>query len=136
MQFKFNNTFSRLPPAFHRNVLPQGLEGAHLVSFNPGAAKLIDLNADAELSKDFVDIFGGHTVPECGRPIAMAYSGHQFGVYVPQLGDGRALLLGEVINQQNEKWDIQLKGSGITPFSRFGDGRAVLRSTIREYLCS
>jgi hypothetical protein len=136
MQFKFNNTFSRLPPAFHRNVLPQGLEGSHLVSFNPSAAKLIGLEADAEPGKDFVDIFGGITVPDNGRPLAMAYSGHQFGVYVPRLGDGRALLLGEVVNQQNEKWDIQLKGSGITPFSRSGDGRAVLRSTIREYLCS
>ena len=66
----------------------------------------------------------------------MLYSGHQFGVYVPQLGDGRAILLGEVRNERGEKWDLHLKGAGLTPFSREGDGRAVLRSTIREYLCS
>src|SRR6476646_12139133 len=65
----------------------------------------------------------------------MLYSGHQFGVYVPQLGDGRAILLGEVRNERGEKWDLHLKGAGLTPFSREGDGRAVLRSTIREYLC-
>jgi uncharacterized protein YdiU (UPF0061 family) len=70
------------------------------------------------------------------EPLAMLYSGHQFGVYVPQLGDGRAILLGEVKNDQGERWDLHLKGAGMTPFSRDGDGRAVLRSTIREYLCS
>jgi uncharacterized protein YdiU (UPF0061 family) len=69
------------------------------------------------------------------EPLAMLYSGHQFGVYVPQLGDGRAILLGEATNEQGERWDLHLKGAGMTPFSRDGDGRAVLRSTIREYLC-
>jgi hypothetical protein len=69
------------------------------------------------------------------EPLAMLYSGHQFGVYVPQLGDGRAILLGEATNQRGERWDLHLKGAGLTPFSRDGDGRAVLRSTIREYLC-
>ncbi|MCS6897284.1 MAG: YdiU family protein, partial [Nitrospira sp.] len=69
------------------------------------------------------------------EPLAMLYAGHQFGVYVPQLGDGRAVLLGEVVNERGERWDLHLKGAGRTPFSRDGDGRAVLRSTIREYLC-
>ncbi len=136
MQFTFNNTFSRLSPVFYRKVLPQGLENPHLVSFNANAAKLIDQDHTFALDEDFINVFSGKLVPEGAVPISMVYSGHQFGVYVPQLGDGRAHLLGEVVNKKNEKWDVQLKGSGLTPFSRSGDGRAVLRSTIREYLCS
>lgn len=80
--------------------------------------------------------FSGKRLLPGSEPTAMLYSGHQFGVYVGQLGDGRAILLGEVRNQRAEKWDLHLKGAGFTPFSRDGDGRAVLRSTIREYLCS
>jgi len=96
---------------------------------------LIDLDP-AELKRsDFAEYACGAKLWPGSDPIAMLYSGHQFGHYVPQLGDGRAILLGEVINAKGERWDLQLKGAGLTRFSRDGDGRAVLRSTIREYLC-
>jgi uncharacterized protein YdiU (UPF0061 family) len=85
---------------------------------------------------DFAQVFSGHAPLDGFAPLAMVYSGHQFGVWAGQLGDGRALLIGQVRNKAGELWDIQLKGSGKTPYSRFGDGRAVTRSTIREYLCS
>ena len=85
---------------------------------------------------EFAGVFGGSLLVPGMDPLAMLYSGHQFGVYVPQLGDGRAILLGEVKNERGERWDLHLKGAGLTPFSRDGDGRSVLRSAIREYLCS
>jgi uncharacterized protein YdiU (UPF0061 family) len=85
---------------------------------------------------DFAEYFIGNRLLPGSDPLAMLYAGHQFGHFVPQLGDGRAILLGEVKNRAGEHWDLQLKGAGATPFSRSGDGRAVLRSSIREYLCS
>ena len=84
----------------------------------------------------FAEVVSGHRPLDGFAPLAMVYSGHQFGVWAGQLGDGRALLIGQVRNRKGELWDIQLKGAGKTPYSRFGDGRAVMRSTIREYLCS
>jgi len=99
------------------------------------AAGLIDLDPEQFERPEFPDLFGGSALASGMEPLAMLYSGHQFGVYVPQLGDGRAVLLGEVKNETRERWDLHLKGAGMTPFSRDGDGRAVLRSTIREYLC-
>ena len=84
----------------------------------------------------FTQIFSGHAPLGDFTPLAMVYSGHQFGVWAGQLGDGRALLIGQARNPSGELWDIQLKGAGQTPYSRFADGRAVMRSTIREYLCS
>tara|TARA_B000000460_G_scaffold227915_1_gene183854 strand:- start:19 stop:1488 length:1470 start_codon:yes stop_codon:yes gene_type:complete len=131
----FDNTYSRLPEVFFERVMPRGFEKTHLVSFNPGAAKLIDLDPDEAKRQEFHEAFGGKLLLPGSKPLAMLYSGHQFGHYVPQLGDGRAILLGEVRNGYGEKWDLQLKGAGFTRFSRDGDGRAVLRSTIREYLC-
>jgi uncharacterized protein YdiU (UPF0061 family) len=131
------NTYAQLPEAFHRRVSPTPFtEPAYLVSFNEDAARLIDLDPKESRRPDFVDYFGGRRLLPGGDPIAMLYSGHQFGVNVSQLGDGRAILLGEVRSDQGQKWDLHLKGAGLTPFSRDGDGRAVLRSTIREYLCS
>lgn len=132
---QFDNTYSRLPDAFYRRVLPTPLPAPHLVSFNPSAAALIDLGPDEARRPEFPRCFGGDLLPTGADPVAMLYYGHQFGVYAGQLGDGRAILLGEVRNQAGEKWDLHLKGAGLTPFSRDGDGRAVLRSTIREYLC-
>src|SRR5439155_21183274 len=108
----------------------------YLVHANNAAAELIDLAPDQFTRPEFAGVFGGSMLVPGMEPLAMLYSGHQFGVYVPQLGDGRAILLGEVRNERGEKWDLHLKGAGLTPFSREGDGRAVLRSTIREYLCS
>jgi uncharacterized protein YdiU (UPF0061 family) len=136
-EIKFDNTYARLPEALYAKLNPTPFsEPPHLVSFNPAAAELIDLDPGEAKRPEFAGVFGGSMLVPGMEPLAMLYSGHQFGIYVPQLGDGRAILLGEVRNERGEKWDLHLKGAGRTPFSREGDGRAVLRSTIREYLCS
>jgi uncharacterized protein YdiU (UPF0061 family) len=136
-EIKFDNTYARLPEALYAKLNPTPFsEPPHLISFNPAAAELIDLDPGEAKRPEFAGVFGGSMLVPGMEPLAMLYSGHQFGVYVPQLGDGRAILLGEVRNDRGEKWDLHLKGAGRTPFSREGDGRAVLRSTIREYLCS
>ena len=135
-QLQFDNTFSRLPDIFYSSVKPQALSGQHLISFNPAAANLIELDPAQQQRNDFVDVISGKKPLQDYQPVSMCYSGHQFGHYVPQLGDGRAMLLGEVVTSKGEKWDLQIKGSGPTPYSRNADGRAVLRSSIREYLCS
>lgn len=132
----FDNSYSTLPSHFYSRVHPAPLENARLASFNPAAAELLDLPQETSLDSNFVRYFNGELLLPGSEPIATIYAGHQFGYYVPQLGDGRAILLGEVINSRGERWDIQLKGAGLTPYSRQGDGRAVLRSVIREYLCS
>lgn len=135
-QLDFDNSYARLPALFHSAHDPTPLNEHRLVHFNRSAAALIDLDPDEALRHDFVDIISG-TQPLPGfQPIACCYAGHQFGHFVPRLGDGRAILLGEVCNEQSERWDLQLKGAGLTRYSREGDGRAVLRSSIREYLCS
>jgi len=134
---RFDNTFARLPDRFYSRVNPTPFDESHyLVSLNPEVAALLGLEANRYAEQDWLDLISGKTLPPESQPLAMLYAGHQFGHYVPQLGDGRAILLGELRNPQGEKYDIQLKGSGLTPYSRSGDGRAVLRSSIREYLCS
>jgi uncharacterized protein YdiU (UPF0061 family) len=132
----FANRYAHLPEHFYSRVKPTPLPAPYLVSFNANAARLIDLNIDEVLRADFAEHFSGNRLPPNAEPLAMLYAGHQFGQFVPQLGDGRAILLGELSNRAGERWEVQLKGSGITPYSRRGDGRAVLRSCIREYLCS
>src|SRR6187401_361891 len=133
----FDNTYGRLPAAFYAKLNPTPFASSpYLVSVNPAAADLLDLAADEATRPEFAALFGGSMLAAGMDPLAMLYAGHQFGVYVPQLGDGRAILLGEATNARGERWDLHLKGAGRTPFSRDGDGRAVLRSTIREYLCS
>ena len=133
----FSNSFSRrLNEGIYSRLAPTPLQDSHLVAFNPQAATLVDLHPHEAQRPEFVRYFGGHQPLPGSDPLAMLYAGHQFGHYVPQLGDGRAILLGEVTNHEGERWELQLKGAGITPFSRRGDGRAVLRSTVREYLCS
>lgn len=136
-QLQFQNTYAGLPAAFYAKLNPTPFAApSHLVSVNPAAAALIDLDPEEARRPEFVGVFGGSLLVPGMDPLAMLYAGHQFGVYVPQLGDGRAILLGEAINERGDRWDLHLKGAGLTPFSRDGDGRAVLRSTIREYLCS
>ena len=135
-QLKFSNRYARLPEHFYSRVRPTPLPTPYLVSFNAGAAKLIDLDATEAQRPDFAEHFSGNRLPPAAEPLAMLYAGHQFGQFVPQLGDGRAIMLGEIKNHAGEHWEVQLKGSGVTPYSRRGDGRAVLRSSIREYLCS
>jgi uncharacterized protein YdiU (UPF0061 family) len=116
-------------------VAPTPLPEPRLVAFNPDAAALLGLDP-AEAQRDaFVQVMAGNAPLPGGMSVSMLYAGHQFGVYVPQLGDGRAILVAQVRNERGESWELQLKGAGKTPYSRFGDGRAVLRSTIREYLC-
>lgn len=132
----FHNSFASLPEELFTRLQPQGLEQPFLVSANPLAAQLIDLDPQALQSQAFVELFSGNALPVGSDPLAMLYSGHQFGSYNPQLGDGRGILLGQVRNRRGESWDLHLKGAGQTPYSRFGDGRAVLRSSIREYLGS
>ena len=132
----FDNTFARLPEVFYRRVKPTALPAPYLVSFNEKAAELIGLDAKEAAKPEFVEYFTGNKMLAGSEPISAIYAGHQFGTFVSQLGDGRAISLGETINENGERFDIQLKGAGMTPFSRMGDGRAVLRSTIREYLCS
>lgn len=134
-QLTFNNTFSKLGNDFFSRLKPMGLPEPVLVSINPQAGHLLGLKT-SELTQDwFLEWASGNKTLTGSDPLAMVYSGHQFGGYSPQLGDGRGLLLGEVEGPEG-KWDIHLKGAGSTPYSRFGDGRAVLRSSIREYLCS
>jgi uncharacterized protein YdiU (UPF0061 family) len=135
-QLRFSNSFARLPGDFHQRVLPTPLGEPYLIGFNPAAAELIELDPAEAARADFPVIFNGGKLLPGSEPLAMLYAGHQFGHYVPRLGDGRAIVLGEVTTRSGARWELQLKGAGQTPFSRGGDGRAVLRSTIREYLCS
>ncbi|MDF0642680.1 MAG: YdiU family protein [Nitrospira sp.] len=134
---RFDNSYARLPDAFFARLNPTPFSSPpRLIHANPAAAALIDLDPAQFARPEFAGTFGGSLLAPGMEPLAMLYSGHQFGVYVPQLGDGRAILLGEAVNERGETWELHLKGAGMTPFSRDGDGRAVLRSTIREYLCS
>lgn len=135
-QFNFTNSFASLSEKFYSQVAPSPLKNGHLIAFNPVAAELLDIHPDETVPEELLPYLNGERIQKGLKPIAMLYSGHQFGGYTPQLGDGRAMMLGEVTNNAGEKWELQLKGSGQTPYSRGADGRAVLRSTIREYLCS
>lgn len=134
--FAFDNTFSRLPGEFYTRLRPTPLPDPYLVAFNPSAAALVGLAPAHATEPGLIDILGGNSVPPGAAPLSALYAGHQFGHYVQQLGDGRAILLGEALGPDQRRWDLQLKGGGLTPYSRTADGRAVLRSTIREYLCS
>jgi len=135
-QLHFDNHYARLPEICFSEHTPQPLDDPYLVHFNADAAALIELDPEQAKTPEFLAFATARQLlPGC-RPLAMCYAGHQFGQYVPRLGDGRAVLLGQVRNDKGESWDLQLKGGGTTLYSRGGDGRAVLRSTIREYLCS
>ncbi len=132
----FDNRFARLGDAFSTQVMPEPIAEPRLVIASPAAMALLDLDPSEADSPVFAQLFAGHKLWSTAEPRAMVYSGHQFGQYNPRLGDGRGLLLGEVVNQRGEYWDLHLKGAGETPYSRMGDGRAVLRSSIREFLAS
>ncbi|MDZ7812902.1 MAG: YdiU family protein [Ideonella sp.] len=132
----FANRFAALPADFFSRVPPTALPAPYWVGYSAAAGGLIGLDAQAGQSDQLLATLAGNRVPAGADPLAAVYSGHQFGVYVPRLGDGRALLLGEVTGPDGSPWEIQLKGAGLTPYSRSGDGRAVLRSSIREFLGS
>ena len=131
----FENSFAELPPAFYTRLMPTPLREPYFVAASARAAQLAGLDADQLARDDYVAVFTGNLVPTRAKPLAAVYSGHQFGVWAGQLGDGRAILLGELAGPQGSM-ELQLKGAGLTPYSRMGDGRAVLRSSIREFLCS
>ena len=131
---RFDNSFARLPGAFYTRLPPAPLPEPYLVGFSKAAGELIGVGE--EEVPELIEAMAGNRQISGTDPLAAVYSGHQFGVYVPRLGDGRALLLGEAIGPTGEHWELQLKGSGKTPYSRMGDGRAVLRSSIREFLGS
>ena len=133
-RFAFDNTYARDLEGFYSAWKAAQVAQPSLVKLNRQLAEELGLNADALDSVEGAKIFTGNEVPEGASPLAQAYAGHQFGNFVPQLGDGRALLLGEVIDRYGKRRDIQLKGSGRTPFSRGGDGKAALGPVLREYL--
>ena len=134
--FGFENTYARLPEHFYARLDPTPVALPRLIKLNVGLARDLNLDPDALATPEGVAILAGNRVAEGSEPLAQAYAGHQFGHFVPQLGDGRANLLGEVIGQDGNRYDIQLKGSGPTPFSRAGDGRAAVGPVLREYIVS
>jgi serine/tyrosine/threonine adenylyltransferase len=136
VHFPFQNTYAALPDGFFARVAPTPVASPRLIKLNRPLATRLGLDPDRLESPEGAEILAGKRVPDGAEPIAMAYAGHQFGHFVPQLGDGRAILLGEVIDQDGVRRDIQLKGSGPTPFSRRGDGRAALGPVLREYVVS
>jgi uncharacterized protein YdiU (UPF0061 family) len=136
VHFPFQNTYAALPANFFARVAPTPVAAPRLVKLNRPLARHLGLDPELLESPEGAAILAGKTLPGGADPIAMAYAGHQFGHFVPQLGDGRAILLGEVIDADGIRRDIQLKGSGPTPFSRRGDGRAALGPVLREYVVS
>ena len=133
-QFNFDNSFARSLEGFFKPCQAEPATAPTLLQFNHALAKELGLDPVALDSEAGLAIFSGNATPEGSEPLAQAYAGHQFGGFSPQLGDGRALLLGEVIDTQQRRRDIQLKGSGRTPFSRGGDGLAAIGPVLREYL--
>ncbi len=136
VKFGFENAYARLPERFFARQNPVPVAEPRLVKVNAQLAYALGLDAAALASEEGVAILAGNRVAEGSDPLAEAYAGHQFGHFVPQLGDGRANLLGEVVGRDGQRYDIQLKGSGRTAFSRGGDGRAAIGPVLREYLVS
>ena len=130
----FENSYARLPERFFARLPPTRVAAPRLVKLNEGLVRELQLDPAYLASPEGVEVLAGNRVPTGAEPLAMAYAGHQFGGFSPQLGDGRAILLGEVIDHNGNRRDIQLKGSGPTPFSRRGDGRAALGPVLREYI--
>ncbi|KXG87120.1 protein adenylyltransferase SelO [Agrobacterium bohemicum] len=132
----FDNSYARLPEHFTAAALPTPVAAPQFIAFNRPLADELGLDLDGVDDVRLAAIFSGNIVPPGAEPLAMAYAGHQFGNFVPKLGDGRAILLGEVIDITGKRRDIQLKGAGPTRFSRRGDGRAALGPVLREYIVS
>jgi len=136
VRFPFDNSYAKLPAGFFSSVEPARFEAVKLLLFNEALADQLGIERDGATEDALAEIFSGQRLPEGAQPLAQAYAGHQFGQFVPQLGDGRAILLGEVVNAQGQRFDVQLKGAGRTPFSRGGDGLAPIGPVLREYLVS
>jgi uncharacterized protein YdiU (UPF0061 family) len=133
--FPFDNSYARLPDRFFTRQAPVPVEAPGLIAVNHALAERLGLTLPGDPAETAA-IFAGNALPEGAEPIAQVYAGHQFGGWVPQLGDGRAVLLGEVVAPDGARFDIQLKGAGRTPYSRMGDGRAWLGPVLREYIVS
>lgn len=133
--WRLDNSYTLLSEKLYTRIDPVPVRSPKLVTLNRSLAMSLGLDPDYLMSKKGINILSGNQLPEGASPIAQAYAGHQFG-YFTMLGDGRALLLGEQITPQRKRYDIQLKGSGRTPYSRGGDGRAALGPMLREYIIS
>jgi uncharacterized protein YdiU (UPF0061 family) len=134
--FPFNNSYARLPERFYARVMPTSALTPKLIRLNRDLARDLGLDPDWLESDEGIEVLAGKRLADGSEPIATAYAGHQFGHFVPQLGDGRAILLGEVVAAAGKRHDIQIKGSGPTPFSRMADGKAALGPVLREYVVS
>ncbi len=136
MNFAFDNSFARELPGFYVKWEPGRVPGPRLRYLNHALAEELRLDTRQQDAASLADMFSGNHLPEGAEPIAQAYAGHQFGRFSPQLGDGRALLVGELIDCHDQRRDIAFKGSGPTPFARNGDGKAALGPMLREVLIS
>ncbi len=132
----FDNTYATLPKRFYTRMPPTPVSRPELIALNKPLAKALGLDPELLASDDGIAALAGNAVPGGADPLAQVYAGHQFGGWSPQLGDGRALLLGEILAPDGQRFDVQLKGSGPTPYSRMGDGRAWLGPVLREYIVS
>lgn len=135
-KFNFDNSYANLSDKLFTRQHPTPVKKPELIKLNDALAEQLNINPAELRTQEGIAILAGNALAEGSDPLAMAYAGHQFGHFVPQLGDGRAVLLGEVIDKLGERYDIQLKGSGPTPYSRNGDGRAAIGPVIREYIVS
>src|SRR5690606_11298131 len=124
------------PSLFYSETRPASLEAPRLIIINDDLAKSLGLNFEGRNEEELAKLFTGQLLPESAKPSALCYAGHQFGHFNPRLGDGRAILLGEILTPQNERYDIQLKGSGKTLYSRGGDGKSWIGPVLREYIVS
>tara|TARA_Y100001934_G_C12361381_1_gene780948 strand:- start:570 stop:2039 length:1470 start_codon:yes stop_codon:yes gene_type:complete len=133
---KFDNSYSRLPSVFYRQVTPTRSSNPVVIQTNFCLAKALNIDTEWIAGESGIGMMSGNLMPDGANTIATAYAGHQFGYFVPQLGDGRAILVGEIVTNDGDRYDIQLKGSGPTPFSRNGDGLSPLGPVLREYIVS
>lgn len=134
LQIPFDNSYARLPAGFYSRLDPTPVKAPQLLAFNEDLAATLGI--EARDAVELAQVFSGNTLPEGADPLAQLYAGHQFGTFNPQLGDGRAILLGETVGADGVRRDIQLKGAGPTPYSRMGDGRAWMGPVLREYVVS
>lgn len=136
LSIDFDNSYGRLPREFYARLTPTPVSAPRLLALNEGLCEVLGLSVDELRTEDGLDFLAGNIMPEDADPLAMVYAGHQFGGWVPRLGDGRAMLAGEVIGTDGVRYDLHFKGSGPTPYSRNGDGRSALGPVIREYIVS
>ncbi|TNF06085.1 MAG: hypothetical protein EP323_05465, partial [Gammaproteobacteria bacterium] len=136
VQIPFDNTYRQLAESLYAPQMPTPVAKPGLIRVNTALAEMLAIDPEQLSSEEGVAVLAGNKIPDGAEPIATVYAGHQFGNWNPQLGDGRAILLGEVVGKDGCRYDVQLKGAGTTPFSRMGDGRSPLGPVLREYIVS